>query len=137
MSRLMQKLLFIFLFVIFSFCSCEKTTNNCPDLIQGASIVDFPMDLYGVNEIELFDDELQINVTYGGGCEDHEFKLINVVSPIDGAGQQIDVLYLSHNSNSDVCDALIIEHQLCYDLSPLLDGGLLYFQHPDSLYDLN
>ena len=95
------------------------------------------MDLYGVNEIEVFDDELQINVTYGGGCEDHEFKLINVVSPIDGGGQQIDVLYLSHNSNNDVCDALIIEHQLCYDISSLIGGELLYFPHPDSLYYLN
>ena len=132
----MKKLLFIFLIVIFSFHSCEKTTNNCPDIIQGASIVDFPMDLYEVNEIEVFGDELQINVTYGGGCEDHEFKLISVVSPIDGGGQQIDVLYLSHNSNNDGCEASITE-QLCYNISPLLDGGFLYFQHPDSLYDLN
>ena len=37
----------------------------------------------------------------------------------------------------DVCDALIIEHQLCYDISSLIGGGLLYFQHPDSLYYLN
>ena len=63
----MNKLLFIFLIVIFSFCSCEKSTNNCSNLIQGASIVNFPMDSYGINEIEVFDDELQINVTYGGG----------------------------------------------------------------------
>lgn len=132
----MKKLLFIFSYVIFSFYSCKKTTHNCPGIIQGASIVDFPMDLYEVNEIEVFGDELQINVAYGGGCEDHEFKLINVVSPIDGGGQQMDVLYLSHNANNDLCEALIIE-QLCYDISPLLDGGLLYFQHPDSLYDLN
>ena len=80
---------------------------------------------------------MQINVTYGGGCEYHEFKLINVVSSIDGGGQQIDVLYLSHNSNNDVCEALIIEHQLCFDISNILNGQVVYFSHPDSLYQLN
>lgn len=133
----MQKLFFIIPFFIFTFCSCEKTKNNCPDLIQGVSVVDFPMDLYGVNEVVVSDDELQINVNYGGGCEEHEFKLINIIIPVDGGGEEMDVLYLSHDANNDVCDGLIIEHQLCYDISDLVNDGLLYFQHVDSLYDLN
>jgi len=95
------------------------------------------MDLYGVNEVQVFEDELRISVNFGGGCEEHEFKLINDNSPVDLGAQQIDVLYLSHNANNDGCFALITEHQLCYDISDLLDGRLLYFQHPDSLYDLN
>ena len=132
----MKKLLYILIFVPFAFYSCEKTTNNCPDLIQSVSIADFPMDFYGVNEIQVFDDELRINVNYGGGCEEHEFKLINDISPIDGVGQQMDVLYLSHNANNDVCFAQITEHQLCFDISDIKGGGL-YFSHPDSLYDLN
>ena len=133
----MKKQLFVLIFFSFSFFSCEKTTNNCPDLIQGVSISNFSMDLYGVNEVQVFEDELRISVNYGGGCEEHEFKLINDNSLVDGGGQQMDVLYLSHNANNDGCFALITEHQLCYDISDLLDGGLLYFQHPDSLYDLN
>ena len=132
----MQKLLFIFLVVIFSFCSCEKTTNNCPDLIQGASIVDFPMDLYGVNELEVIGDELHINITYGGGCEEHEFKLININSEIPFTGQDINTLYLSHNSNNDGCFGLILEHPICFDISDL-NHDWLYFSHPDSLYYLN
>ena len=132
----MKKLLYILIFVPFAFYSCEKKTNNCPDLIQSVSIADFPMDFYGVNEIQVFDDELRINVNYGGGCEEHEFKLINDISPIDGVGQQMDVLYLSHNANNDVCFAQITEHQLCFDISDI-NGGGLYFSHPDSLYDLN
>ena len=133
----MKKQLYVLIFFSFSFFSCEKTINNCPDLIQGVSISDFSMDLYGVNEVQVFEDELRISVNYGGGFEEHEFKLINDNSPVDGGGQQMDVLYLSHNANNDGCFALITEHQLCYDISDLLDGGLLYFQHPDSLYDLN
>tara|TARA_Y100000385_G_scaffold223425_1_gene233548 strand:- start:3 stop:401 length:399 start_codon:yes stop_codon:yes gene_type:complete len=132
----MKKLLYILIFVPFAFYSCEKTTNNCPNLIQSVSIADFPIDLYGVNEIQVFDDELRINVNYGGGCEEHEFKLINDISPIDGVGQQMDILYLSHNANNDVCFAQITEHQLCFDISDI-NGGGLYFSHPDSLYDLN
>ena len=133
----MKKQLYVIIFFSFYFFSCEKTTNNCPDLIQGVSISDFSMDLYGVNEVQVFEDELRISVNYGGGCEEHEFKLIKDNSPVDVGGQQMDVLYLSHNANNDGCFALITEHQLCYDISDLLDGRLLYFQHPDSLYDLN
>ena len=133
----MKKQLYVLIFFSFSFFSCEKTTNNCPDLIQGVSISDFSMDLYGVNKVQVFEDELRISINYGGGCEEHEFKLINDNSPVDGGGQPMDVLYLSHNANNDGCFALITEHQLCYDISDLLDDRLLYFQHPDSLYDLN
>tara|TARA_B100000900_G_scaffold407951_1_gene421469 strand:- start:696 stop:1097 length:402 start_codon:yes stop_codon:yes gene_type:complete len=133
----MKKLLYVLIFFSFSFFSCEKTTNNCPDLIQGVSISDFSMDLYGVNEVQVFENELRISVNYGGGCEEHDFKLINDNSLVDLGGQQMDVLYLSHNANNDGCFALITEHQLCYDISDLLDDRLLYFQHPDSLYDLN
>ena len=44
----MKKRLYVLIYFPFSFYSCEKTTNNCPDLIQGVSISDFSMDLYGV-----------------------------------------------------------------------------------------
>jgi len=135
----MQKTLFILLFIpLFSLYSCEKQTNNCPDLIQSVPIADFPMDFYGVNEVEVLGEQLLINVTYGGGCEDHNFKLImNNENPIDGGDQQIEMLYLSHNANNDVCFAQILEHHLCFDISNLLNNGLLYFHHPDSIYDLN
>ena len=117
------------------FFSCEKQTNNCPDLIQGVSITDFPIDLYGVNEVKVVNDELQINVNYGGGCEDHKFKLIHNIN--QGEDEFINILYLSHNSNNDGCFAQILEHELCYDISEIINNGLLYFSHQDSLYDLN
>lgn len=134
----MQKNLFILLFIpLFYIYSCEKQTHNCPDLIQSESISNYPIDLYGVNNIELVDHQLNINVSYGGGCEVHEFKLINIINPIDGGGQQINVLHLSHNANNDGCFAEIIEHQLCFDISDIINDGSLYFSHPDSMYDLN
>jgi hypothetical protein len=139
----MKKLfLTLTLFMLFFISSCEKQNNTvnttCPDLIQNVTLNDFPMDFYGVNEVEVIEEEFHINVSYGGGCEDHEFKLImNNENPIDGGGQQIGMLYLSHNANNDVCYAQITEHHLCFNISNLLNDELLFFYHPDSLYDLN
>ena len=139
----MKKLfLTLTLFMLFIISSCEKQNNTvnttCPDLIQNVTLNDFPMDFYGVNEVEVIEEEFHINVSYGGGCEDHEFKLImNNENPIDGGGQQIGMLYISHNANNDVCYAQITEHHLCFNISNLLNDELLFFYHPDSLYDLN
>ena len=136
----MQKVLYTFLYIhLLFFVSCEKSSINfCPDVIEGVNLTDFPMDEFGVNEIELIEDELLINVTYGGGCENHDFKMIlNDELPIDGGGQQIQILSLSHDANNDVCYALILEHELCFNISSIENDGVLYFSHADSLYVLN
>ena len=129
-----QILLFVFIFCI---CSCDKQTSNCPSLIQNVSTSDFPMDLYGINEIEIIEDQLLINVSYGGGCEQHDFLVISSNTQINDYGNQIDALFLSHDANNDVCFAEILEHQLCFDISNILNGQVVYFSHPDSLYQLN
>ena len=96
------------------------------------------MDEFGVNEIEVTEDQLLINVTYGGGCENHDFKMIlHDESQIDESGEQIHILSLSHDANKDVCFALILEHELCFNISNIENDGVLYFSHPDSLFVLN
>jgi len=119
--------------------SCEKSSiNSCPDVIENVNFTDFPMDEFGVNEIEVTEDELLINVTYGGGCENHYFNMIlHDESLIDGGGQQHQILSLSHDANNDVCYALILEHELCFNISKIENEGVLYFFHTDSLYVLN
>jgi len=136
MKRILTFLIFISILIHYS---CEKSTSNsCSDLIKNVSLLDYPMDSYGINEIEVSENQLLINVSYGGGCEEHYFNLIlDSANPIDGGGQQIDVLHLSHNANNDVCYSQILEHQLCFDISNLEIGYLLYLSHPDSLYELN
>ncbi len=94
------------------------------------------MDLFGVNEVELAGDELRVNVNYGGGCEQHEFQAYSSTS-INEEGEVVRVFSLSHDANNDVCMALILEHQLCFDISPSTDSQLLFFSHLDSLYHLN
>ena len=142
----LKKQLHLLLFApILYFCSCEKQTNTastqCVDLIQNGIIADFPMDPYGVNEIEVIEQDLHVNVSYGGGCENHEFKL--VMEPVFCGTPPVNYyLYLSHDANNDVCNALILEHNLCFNISELLtqsfsDDVFLFFHHSDSLYDLN
>ena len=96
------------------------------------------MDEYGVNQIDMTKNQLLINVTYGGGCEKHDFKMIlHDEIPIDGGGQQIQILSLSHDANNDVCNAQILDHELCFNISNIENDGVLYFSHADSLYILN
>ena len=136
----MQRIIYTFLFsIILLAVSCEKSSiNSCPDVIENVNLTDFPMDEFGVNEIEVTEDELLINVTYGGGCENHDFNMILLdESLIDEGGQQHQTLSLSHNANNDVCYALILEHELCFNISNIENEGVLYFYHTDSLYVLN
>ena len=95
------------------------------------------MDLYGVNEVEIMGDKLHININYGGGCEQHDFQIISSINQINDDGEQVDVLFLSHDANNDPCFAEVLEHQLCFDISNTINGGLVYFSTPDSLYELN
>jgi hypothetical protein len=134
-------LLFVSLICIFS---CEKTSNTlntCPDLINNISLSDYPTDIYSVNEVRVEGEELLINVTYGGGCEDHDFSLIK--PPLFCGTPPISlIMYLSHDSHNDACFAIVTEHNLCFDISEIFELYLneeltLYFSHPDSLYDLN
>lgn len=136
----MQRIIYTLLFsLILLAVSCEKSSiNSCPDVIENVNLTDFPMDEFGVNEIEVTEDELLINVTYGGGCENHDFNMILLdESLIDGGSQQNQILSLSHDANNDVCYALILEHELCFNISKIENEGVLYFYHTDSLYVLN
>ena len=74
----MQKILYTILCILILFVSsCEKSSvNSCPYVIEDVNLTDFPMDEYGVNKIEVTEDQLLINVSYGGGCENHDFKMI-------------------------------------------------------------
>ena len=133
--------LLLLIFVI-SIGSCEKK-SSCPDAVHTNTLNEYPMDPYAINELEIIEDELQINVSYGGGCEDHEFKLLaNKDFIIDNMEQEAIRFYLSHNANNDGCFALILEHPLCFDISDALHQNSsgeveFYFSHPDSTYNLN
>jgi hypothetical protein len=82
------------------------------ELYQNAS-----KDPFTINSAILENDILKINITYTGGCEEHDFMLIGTTSFMESNPVQINIL-LSHNANNDPCDALINE-ELNYNLTPL------------------
>jgi hypothetical protein len=93
--------------------------SSCLTLIQNVDINDYLVDSYTIDTAFIFGDFLKVNVSYGGGCEDHIFNLVHEflfcgTSPIHVP------LYLTHNSNNDNCEAAFVQ-ELCFDISSLYD----------------
>ena len=66
---------------------------------------------------------LVLNVSYGGGCEEHEFELAWDGLVLESLPAQVS-LQLYHNSNNDFCEAFLSE-TLVFDLSELGAGPLI------------
>ena len=92
--------------------SYQKSIILDDDLFQNAS-----RDPYEIINIGLEVDILEINVSYSGGCEEHEFSLFGSSSFKESSPVQMEVV-LSHNDNNDPCDGICAE-ELAFDLSPL------------------
>ncbi len=76
-----------------------------------------PRDSFTIMSLFLDGDILTINITYGGGCEDHIFRLIGSNEYLASSPAQTYVL-LSHDANNDSCEALLWE-TLEFNLVPL------------------
>jgi len=57
---------------------------------------------------------LEVYVSYGGGCGDHEFILLGRPNFMESYPVQID-LYVHHSNIDDYCDA-IVSDTLCFDV---------------------
>ncbi len=78
---------------------------------------DYSSDEYSIDECDITDDDLQLKITYSGGCEDHEFDLLISPSFLESLPVQVSTL-LMHNANNDSCDTLISE-VISFDLNSL------------------
>jgi hypothetical protein len=92
---------------------------DCGKLIlaNGKNPDDIIMDSYTVNQAKFNADTLNINVSYSGGCKEHEFCLVAWNYFLESNPVQA-YLVLSHNSNSDYCEAGVTS-KLSIDMSPL------------------
>ena len=53
--------------------------SSCLTLIQNVGINDYLLDSYTIDTAFIYGDFLKVNVSYGGGCEDHIFlSLIHI-----------------------------------------------------------
>ncbi len=92
--------------------------NDVESIIISNSLYDSaPRDTYNIEQLKLEGDQLQVNITYGGGCENHTFRLIGSDEYAESYPVQTSVL-LSHDANDDPCEALLGE-TLVFTLLPL------------------
>ena len=91
-------------------------TTDADIIIDDNFYQDAPRDPFVFNNVELIRNYLFLNISYGGGCEEHVFVLITT-SFMESYPVQVNVL-LSHEDNNDPCDAWITE-EMIFNLLPL------------------
>lgn len=72
---------------------------------------------YVLNVATIIDDTLNINVSYSGRCEDHQFTLVASDSFLESFPVQLPVS-LAHNANGDTCETWLTE-DYHFDLTPI------------------
>jgi hypothetical protein len=82
------------------------------------SPTDLMLDPLVINSAEISGNILTLSVSYGGGCEYHDF-LLYMSPPAFMESYPVQAnLYLHHNGHHDACDAYLTE-ELRFDLSPI------------------
>ena len=77
----------------------------------------FGTDEYALNSATITDDILNISVSYGGGCEEHQFTLVVSDTFLESFPVQLPVS-IAHNANGDTCAAYPTENYR-FDLTPI------------------
>lgn len=77
-------------------------------------------DPYNFEKVELNGDFLELIVSYGGGCKEHDFVLQGDPRIMKSLPPQMNIV-LVHNANQDNCRAYITD-TLRYDLKPVRIG---------------
>lgn len=73
---------------------------------------------FGINKINLEGSVLEVDISYSGGCKEHDFILywdgklaFSIIPTVN--------LHLAHNSNQDGCEAYITNHPFYFNLSKM------------------
>lgn len=104
-------------------CIEQTGETDCTPLTAGTYDDDFlPNDDISINSATIEDDCLFISVTHSGGCEDHEYELVELPLFCGTPPLPPTALQLRHDSNDDFCEALITK-VISYDLSSLQIEG--------------
>lgn len=120
----------VMLLLIFPFIGCGVTSTpmrTSPPENTQAVFVDPSVNLKsGIDPVNIksaqqIGEFIVLDVSYSGGCEDHEFKLESTGRFTSTYPPEIEVA-LKHNSNNDRCRG-IIDKKLWFDLQPLKYSG--------------
>lgn len=83
-------------------------------------------DFVGISEMNIKDnDNLSIEISFYGGCEDHSFRLFGFFDD-----HRILTLFLEHDSKGDQCK-MIVRKELLFDLSPIKNNYQLNKQNKE------
>lgn len=105
-----------------SFIACNEKDEiqppNCPEIINLLNDSLWENDYYIINDAVLNEEDLlNLNISHAGGCEEHDFQLLQ--DPLFCGTPPIYIsMRLSHNANGDLCEAWITK-DLCFDISSI------------------
>lgn len=77
----------------------------------------FGTDEYTLNSATITDDMLTISVSYSGGCEEHQFRLVVSEGFLESFPVQLPIS-IAHDANDDTCEAYPTENYR-FDLTPI------------------
>jgi len=89
------------------------------------------LDVTGILEARVIDDRLILDVSFGGGCAEHDFVALAPPDFSDGVPVELPV-FLRHDAHGDPCEALL-QRQLEFDLSSVRQLWLATFGVPGEL----
>lgn len=94
-----------------------RLTQGTAPIVVGSDAENLPADAFELGDVEIVGDILAATVSYGGGCEHHDFVLGFAGSWLESSPVQATV-GLGHDDHDDPCDAYPTETRL-FDLSAL------------------
>ena len=138
--KLISTIRFALSLIIFFVIGCQQVQNQitdkpddtdvsvspddvAPDKIKMGTVViadaaeEWGVDEYVLNSVTIRDNTLEINVSYGGGCEKHQFTLVASGAFLESFPVQLSVS-LAHNANNDPCEAWLTD-DYHFDLSAI------------------
>ncbi len=101
-----------------------KISDLPPDSIQ--------LDQFDLNSVAVSDNEITLNLSYSGGCEEHEFELFMSPGAFMESNPVQANLFLRHNGKDDACDAYITT-EVSFDLSPLAELYQQFYGRKDEI----
>lgn len=87
----------------------EETVNNDIRPIEIVQNIDTDSsDAFNVVEVKVDGDILSVTVSYGGGCQDHEWTMYATERYAKSYPPKLGI-FLKHKANGDMCKALLRE----------------------------
>lgn len=115
---------------------CDSTSQAC-DTTNYVIITEQPpdsiqLDSFDLNSVLVDADTMTLNISYSGGCKDHEFNLFMSPAAFLESNPVQANLYLRHNSHGDACEAYLTE-EATFNLRPIAELYQHFYGQKDEI----